>query len=163
MTGKKATWITLTAFLGVVFATLLLTPRFTATREALLECLRPTTVKLIPLPATCVPTDLAPPPDLLRIVEYQRRHYRLLVQQVVVCRAAASPLPDMGNLVGGNASGNDRERWLPLYVGCCAYQFRRHVAVLAANVHESGYVMVEAALVQGRWDYLRASMAKGPR
>lgn len=125
-----------------------------APKRALGEYFRPTTVKMMPLPKWCVQTDEAPPTNLMHIVEYQRSFYGLQLQKIVVCRTKE-------RIPAGPAFDEDiRHRWLPMYVGCCSYQFRRHVAVVLANVDDSGSVIVEAALIQNRWAYLRSNWNK---
>jgi len=104
--------------------------------QALGEYLWPTTVKLMPLPSDCVPTNEASSPEALRIVEYQRNFYRLSLQKMVVCRTPRK-FPEMEPDFTEQAfDQNTRRRWLPLYVGCCSYQYRRHVAVVIAQLDE---------------------------
>jgi len=130
----------------VAGATCILAP--SSARRALGECLRPATVEAIPLPAGCIPTNEAPPARAMAIVETERSHYHLRLQKVLVCRTATRQLP--GFLVKQVES-----RWLPLYVGCCGFQFRRHVAVVVACDDGDGSMVVEAALLQNRWEYFR--------
>jgi hypothetical protein len=52
---------------------------------------------------------------------------------------------------------NTRRRWLPLYVGCCSYQYRRHVAVVIAQQDERGSLISQAALIQSRREFLRSN------
>jgi len=116
------------------------------------ECLRPTTVLMMPI-NECTPTDAVPPPNLMQIVDIQQRLYHLTLQKVSVC-FTSSRLPTMEEDFGDVAfSAATRARWLPLYMGCCSYQFRRHVTVVAARAREGGSIIVEAALIQGRWDF----------
>ncbi|MBS1857458.1 MAG: hypothetical protein JST11_18965 [Acidobacteria bacterium] len=61
-------------------------------RRALEECFRPNTVKMLPLPAGCVPTGDAVPDNLLRLLEAQRRFYHLQIQEVTVCRTCRAVL-----------------------------------------------------------------------
>jgi len=128
--------------------------------QALGEYLRPTTVEMMPLPDGCVPVNEAPASNAVRIVEHQRNVYHLALQKVVVCRTARRfphLEPDFTELA---FSPETRKRWLPLYLGCCSYQFRRHIAVVVADSNESGSVIVEAALIQTRWDYLRFNWSR---
>ena len=86
----------------------------------------------------------------MRIIESQRSFYRLSLQKIVVCRTPRRASPTEA------FTGQIRKQWLPLYVGgCCSYQFRRHVAIMIADADETGTVIVEAALLQTRWEYLR--------
>jgi hypothetical protein len=128
--------------------------------QALGECLRPTTVEMMPLPDGCIQTHETPPVNLMRIVEYQRNFYHLALQTVVVCRTARRLPQSEPGFTEAAFSEEIRKRWLPLYVGCCSYQFRRHVAVVLADVNNNGSLIVEAALVQSRWLYLRLNWRK---
>jgi hypothetical protein len=158
--GKKAKWaISATAAATLAVATAgVLWPN--ASRHAIGECLRNTTVEMIPLPEGCIQTKEIPPENLMRIIEQQEVFYHLELQKVVVCKTANRLSSDGLDLIKGAFSEETRKRWLPLYVGCCSYQFRRHVTVVAAQADENGSLIAEAALVQSRWDYLRANWAK---
>ncbi len=123
--------------------------------QALGEYLHPTTVEMMPLPDGCVPTNETPPANLMRIVEHQKNVYHLALQKVIVCRTARKFPHIEPDFTEAAFSKETRKRWLPLYLGCCSYQFRRHVAVVVFDSNESGSIMVEAALIQSRWDYLR--------
>jgi len=128
--------------------------------QAMGEYLRPTTVKLMPLPSDCVPSEEAPSPEALRIVEYQRSFYRLALQKIVVCRTPRkfpTMEPDFTEQVFDQST---RRRWLPLYVGCCSYQYRRHVAVVIAQQDERGSLISQAALIQSRREFLRSNWTK---
>ena len=128
--------------------------------QALGEYLWPTTVKLMPLPSDCVPSNEAPSPEALRIVEYQRSFYRLSLQKMVVCRTPRK-FPEMEPDFTEQAfDQNTRRRWLPLYVGCCSYQYRRHVAVVIAQKDERGSLISQAALIQSRREFLRSNWTK---
>ena len=124
-------------------------------KRALAECLRPTTVIMLPLPEGCVHTNESPPASAMRIIEDQRNSYHLSLQEVVVFRIPNGGSPLDSDFTKWNIDEESRKRWLPLYVGCCTYQFRRHVAVIVPAVGEHGSLVVTAALVQSRWDYLR--------
>jgi hypothetical protein len=121
--------------------------------RVLLEALRPTTVEMLPIPDGCVATDAAPPPTLMKVVEQQKSFYHLKLQKVVVCKTTTRLSPDFPS---HTLHGIGAEQWLPLYVGCSSYQHRRHVVVEVASVDETGSVVAQAALVQCRWDFLRA-------
>ena len=128
--------------------------------HALSEYLWPTTVQLMHLPSDCVPSNEAPSAKALRIVEYQRSFYRLSFQKIVVCRTPRkfpAMEPDFTDQVFDQ---NTRRKWLPLYVGCCSYQYRRHVAVVISEQDERGSLVSQAALIQSRWDFLRFNWAK---
>jgi hypothetical protein len=154
---SKWIWVALAmALLG--FALLQLCPL--GITHALTEYLLPTTVQLMNLPSDCVPSNETPSPEALRIVEYQRSFYRLSFQKIVVCRTPRkfpSMEPDFTDQVFAQ---NTLRKWLPLYVGCCSYQYRRHVAVVISQQDERGALISQAALIQSRWDFLRFNWAK---
>jgi hypothetical protein len=109
----------------------------------------------MPLPNDCVETAEAAPANLLRIVRHQKEFYHLSLQRMVRCRTTRRfphSEPDFTNAV---FSEEVRKRWLPLYVGCCSYQFGRHVAVVVVHDRSSGSLVLEAVLIQSRWDYLQ--------
>jgi hypothetical protein len=153
--SKKSTWGFLTTGFAGLTAYIVWSPNLRQAMRTLGECIRPTTVEMMPLPKGCVPTTEAPPANLMRIVDRQEGFYRLTRQKLVVC-TTASRLPSGEPDFSEAAFAEDvRRRWLPLYVGCCSYQFRRHVTAVAADPKEAGSVVVEAALVVGRWDFFR--------
>src|ERR1035441_8285576 len=87
------------------------------------ECLRPTTVEMMPLPKGCIPTTAAPPANLMWIVDSQESLYHLTRQKLVVCITALC-LPRIEPDFSEAAFDQEvRKRWPPLYVGCCSYQF----------------------------------------
>ena len=101
-----------------------------------------------------------PSPEALRIVEYQRSFYRLALQEIVVCRTPrklATMEPDFTEQV---FDASTRRKWLPLYVGCCSYKYRRHVAIVTAQQDEKGPVISQALLIQSRLEFLRANWTK---
>jgi hypothetical protein len=101
-----------------------------------------------------------PSPEALRIVEYQRSFYRLALQEIVVCRTPrklATMEPDFTEQV---FDASTRRKWLPLYVGCCSYKYRRHVAIVTAQQDEKGSVISQALLIQSRLEFLRANWTK---
>ena len=102
------------------------------------EYLWPTTVQLMPLPADCVPSNEAPSPEALRIVQYEKSFYQLALQEMVVCRTPRklpNIEPDFTEQVFDQST---RRKWLPLYVGCCSYKYGRHVAIIIAQRDERG-------------------------
>lgn len=156
--GRKAKWGLWTATSTVLVAALLWMSQPSGAARAIEECLRPTAVKIAPIPKDCVPTDEAPPANLMRIVDNQMRFYHLTLQKVVVCETARTV--SQSDLERAAFPEDTGKRWLPLYVGCCSYQFRRHVVVVVADTNEHGSVIVQAALVQNRWDYVRSNWSK---
>lgn len=126
-------------------------------RRALEECFRPNTVKMLPLPAGCVPTGDAVPDNLLRLLEAQRRFYHLQIQEVTVCRTAERFSTGRQDIVRQAFGEGLLHRWMPLYVGCCSYQFGRHFLVIAANEAVDGSLVLEVALIQNRWEYFRSN------
>ena len=128
--------------------------------QAMGEYLWPTTVKLMPLPQDCVLSEEAPSPETLRIVEYQRSFYRLAIQKIVVCRTPRK-LPTMEpDFTVQVFDQSTRRKWLPLYVGCCSYKYRRHVAIVIAQQDERGSLISQAALIQSRGEFLRSNWTK---
>lgn len=128
-------------------------------KQTLTDSLGPTTVEIMPLRDGCAVSNEVPPSGLMRIVEYQREFYHLTLQKVVVCRSAKRFTQAEPTFAEEAFSEDTRRRWLPLYVGCCSYQYRRHVAVVVADVNKSGSVIVEAALIRSRWAYFRSNWA----
>jgi len=128
--------------------------------QALGDCVRPTTVTMMPLPEGCVQTSEVPPARLMQIVESQRAFYDLALQDVVVCRSPRRFPQDESAFLELAFSEEVRKQWLPLYIGCCSYQFRRHITVVVAEVGERGSTIVVAALIQSRWRYLLSNWRK---
>src|ERR1700722_2007229 len=128
--------------------------------QALADLAVPRTLEMMPLPEGCVVANEPPPPNLVRMVEYRRDFYRLTLQKMVVCKTPhrfPQSEPDFTNAAFGEEI---REVWLPVYVGCCTCEFRRHFAIVLADVNDKGSLIVEAALVQNRWDYFRHNWNK---
>jgi hypothetical protein len=115
--------------------------------QAVGEYLRPTTAKMMPLPARCT-EDETPPTKLMRVVESQRAFYHLALQKVAVCRSAEVFGQDEMD-ISWELTDHQR-RWLPLKAGCCTYQYRRHVVVIVAGLSENRSVIVQADLIQSR-------------
>jgi hypothetical protein len=150
-------WITLAT---VTFAIALIIRAQLGITQALSEYLRPTAVELMPLPADCVPSNEATSSEALRIVEFQKSFYRLNFQKIAVCqtpRRFPEGEPDFTEQVFDQET---RRKWLPLYVGCCSYQYRRHVAVVISQQDEKGSLISQAALIQSRRDFLRSNWMK---
>jgi hypothetical protein len=121
------------------------------------ECFRPTTVEMVPLPTGCVQTMEAPPSDLVRLLNQQKDFYHLKLQKTIVCRTQTRLIQNQLNAM---ISSEPHQDWLPLYIGCCSYQFHRHFLLLAARVDDSGSIVLAAAMIQSRWDYLRLNWSK---
>jgi hypothetical protein len=155
--GRIGTW-TAIATLFAIFVLWISEPY--GAMQALGECLRPTTLTMIPLPEGCEQTSEVPPANLMRIVEYQRAFYHLTLQRLVVCRSPRRYPQNEPTFSELAFSEKVRKQWRPLYVGCCSYQFRRHVTVVVAENNERGSVLVVAALIQSRWRFLRLNWHK---
>ena len=113
------------------------------TPEALADYFHPASVLMMPLPEECLPTNVPPPTSAMKIIDDQRIFYHLIFQKVLVCRMVHQ-YPNIDAALGSTI----RRQWLPLYVGCCSSQFRRHVSVVVARVDERGTAIVEAALLR---------------
>jgi hypothetical protein len=123
--------------------------------QALGEYLRPVKVERTGLVAICEEAE-TPPEDLMRAVEAQKEIHHLSIQRVAVCSGFNSTKKTIAS-----SAASDFHRygiWLPLADDCCTFQFRRHFEVLAPN--ESGTVVVQAVLIQSRWDFLRLNWNK---
>jgi hypothetical protein len=114
-----------------------------------------TTEIMMPLRDHCTTVNEAPPDGFMTIVEMQRASYGLELQRVAVCRSERQWPQGEPEFTQAAFSDQTQEQWLPLYLGCCSYQFRRHVTVVATQRSGSGSVVLMAALVQSRWRYLR--------
>jgi hypothetical protein len=126
---------------------------YDCTRLALAEYFRPTTSELMPLSEDCVEVREQPSVKFLQIVRSQELAYNLTLQKIVSCKTQHQiPLaePSFSQLMFDQET---RNRWLPLYIGCCTYQFRRHFTVVAAQPSEGGFDVTRAALIQNRTDY----------
>lgn len=131
--------------------------------QAVGEYLWPTTIKFMPLPSDCIPSNQSPSPEALRIVEYQRSFYQLSLQKIVVCRTPRKFPGTEPDFTDDVFDRNTRGKWLPLYVGCCSYQYRRHVAVVIAQQDERGSLISQAALIQSRRDFWQFNWTKTRR
>jgi len=120
--------------------------------KALGEYLLPTSVKTVSL--ACTPISEDPPPDLIKVVDEQRGLYHLRLQSTAVCRSDHSDPAQEGRFSALPRSEQFRIDWKPLSRGCCSARFGRHVIVAVGNSKESGSVIVQAALIESRGDYL---------
>lgn len=150
-------WITLAA---VTFAIALIIRGQLGITLALSEYLWPTAVELMPLPADCVPANETPSSETLRIMEFQKGFYRLNFQRIAVCRVPRRFPEGEPAFTEQVFDQETRRKWLPLYVGCCSYQYRRHVAVVISQQDKKGSLISQAALIQSRWDFLRSNWKK---
>ncbi len=131
--------------------------------QALGEYLRPSTLMKMPPPRNWnCSTSEVPPANLMQLVEAQRNLYQLTIQEVRVCREEGlrillppgEPDCDFGKIAVTDAA------WLRLTTGCGGYQFRRHFMTLMATNEGNRAYIVEASLIQSRWDYLRLNWNK---
>ncbi len=152
--GKRIRQILLAAAVTLCLILVLDLARFFDVVQALGEYLRPTTIMGNFLPQGCATTNETPPPDLMQVVEDQKNLDSLAVQKIVVCRSAHRTGFEsrFNGLRFGEAT---RNQWRPLRQRCCSAQFGRHVIVMAADPTENGSILVQANLIQSRWDYLR--------
>lgn len=92
---------------------------------------------------------------MMHIVNLQRELYGLTLQKVTMCKTE-TPLPSVEPNFSDEVFDEDtRAKWLPVYSGCCTYQFRRHFAVVVAEPSGTGSVVLTAALIQSRSRYAR--------
>jgi hypothetical protein len=145
----------LAAILLAVAAGFLAWPSLTCVQLAMTEYLKPTTIEVIPLPEGCNETSEEAPERLMEIVKAQQTVYHLTLQNVVVCRTPQR-LPTSGPSFTQKAFDVQvQKRWIPAYVGCCTYIFRRHFAVVVPDNGATGAVVIVASLVESRWDYIK--------
>ena len=138
--------------LAIVVCLLVYLPSGDCWRLAALEYMHPTTTQLIQLPPNCVGDNQQPTAEMLRILDAQRKQYRLTVQKVVTCTIQS---PSGGATIADSVMQKN-SAWLPTYVGCCTFQFRRHFVVVMATPSDRGSsVLFTAALIQSRSDYFR--------
>jgi len=154
--GNAARWSLAWNVVIVMTALLWIGGPFGAT-QSLGEFLRPSTVRMMPIQAPCT-TGGSPPPSLIRIVDAQRNRYHLALQEVAVCTSVFDFTTDGVDFM--KPFSHLEERWQRLSAGCCSYQYRRHVVVVVGGVGKNGPVIIEAALIQSRWDYLRLNWNK---
>src|SRR5262249_45498674 len=84
--------------------------------------------------------------------EQEIRHH-LSRQRLSVCRTSEGSYPSNRRAPGLPLP--DTSPWRTLYGGCCSVYFRRHVIVRISSPNEGGSIVVQAALIQNRADYLR--------
>ena len=111
----------------------------------------------IPLTRTCVPSGQDPQPRTRAFIESQATQFHLRLQSIRVCRStsigpAAQSERDFANV---SFSAEVRDRWLPAYIGCCTYAFRRHFAIVVEEPAVDGPMLIVATLIQSRWDYMK--------
>jgi len=123
------------------------------TVQALAEYLRPTTVEMIKV-RECAETNETPPADLMLIVYSQMKLHHLMLQRVVVCRSERRYPALERRYEGYPYTDEFGGRWQTLSPGCCSSRLRRHVVVLVADPKKDGSIVLEAALVQNRGQYL---------
>ena len=125
--------------------------------QALGECLRPTAARVITLPAQCTENE-KPPDELIQAVQSQAALQRLELQKVLVCRSNLNLPQGDPRFVAVVIGRSNLTHWLPLQPAGHTFQFRRHFIAVTAD--ERGNLIVEVALVQSRWDYLRQNWNK---
>ena len=141
--------------LGSIVFVLALTPYLPCAILGLGEYLRPTSTVPIPLRQTLFPTDQAPSPEARSIIESQAEHYHLALQSIAVYRSSLAKPQSENEFAAAFFSPEVRQRWLPAYVGCCTYSFRRHYAIIVVENGGDGSTLVAATLIQNRWDYIK--------
>ncbi|HEY1483209.1 MAG TPA: hypothetical protein VGF19_10810, partial [Candidatus Acidoferrum sp.] len=119
------------------------------------DYLRPTEVVEIPLNVTCVSSIEQPSPRATTIIESQAKLYHLVLQSVAVCRTPQRMSQAEQEFAQAFFSADTRAHWLPTYLGCCTYSFRRHFAIVVAEDSSEGTLVVRASLMQSRWEYLK--------
>jgi hypothetical protein len=148
---------------GVAFTTLIIGAMLwlggpSGATQALGEYLRPSMTRGLWVVGECsVGARLSP--SVMRAIESYQGQYGVSLLRVTVCKS--------GYLREGLQLGPSsvvrmldpyaRESWKPLEEGRC-YQYRRNFAVVV--VDDEGQAVVEAALIQSRWDYLRLNWNK---
>jgi hypothetical protein len=121
---------------------------------ALGEYLLPTTVEGMAPVADCATADETPPAWSMRVIENERSLYHLTIQKVVVCRSAHR-IPGLAHRFAGRYKDQSGQKWNPLVDDCCASQFGQHVIMMVGNYEGNGSVVVKAALIRSRSDYLK--------
>jgi hypothetical protein len=152
--AAKVVLLCLASVIAIAVLFLLFTPYRMCMFLGLKEYLSPTQVLAIPLPPACSPSDQKPTLGTLALIGSQAAHYHLVLQSSAVCRmATVQPLNE--SEFATFFSSDVLQRWLPSYLGCCTYSFRRHFAVVVAENRDGGTLVVAANLVQSRWEYLK--------
>ena len=126
------------------------------TMQALGEYLRPDSVRMLPLNGQCT-TSKTVPANLAQTVEAQGRPHHLSPQEFMVCHSMFR-IPQGDPRFTAVLGGSNLEKWLPVTPGDRLYQFRRHFALVVAD--DGGEVIVEAAFIQSRWEYLLCNWNK---
>lgn len=126
--------------------------------QALGECLRPSMTRELWVVGECSVGAL-PSPSVMRAIESYQGQYGLSLRRVTVCKSGypREGLQRDPSSVVRMLDPYARESWKPLEEGRC-YQYRRSFAVVV--VDDDGQAIVEAALIQSRWDYLRLNWDK---
>jgi hypothetical protein len=120
--------------------------------QALGEYLRPSAVLFRPISPGCSPLDAAPA-GILRAIEFRRQRLGLTLQATVICHSQLPVVP-MAHRTAKSLYDFEPDRvWQYAGGDHAVSQFRRHFVVAA--ISDDGRVVVEAALVQSRWDFLR--------
>jgi hypothetical protein len=112
----------------------------------------------MPVLGRCVGLD-APSPEVVRVIERYQKLYNLSLQKVVSCNNhnfGQFPQDDP-KFAAATFDGLAQRSWQPLEKGRC-FQYRRNFAVVV--VADCGETIMEAALIQSRWDYLRLNWNK---
>lgn len=151
----KIILVCLASVIGIAILVLMWNPYRTCMLLSLREYVHPTQALAIPLPQACSPSDQKPSARTLALIGTQAGHYHLLLQSIAVCRMSTAQPQAESEFAAAFFNMQGRQRWLPSYVGCCTYSFRRHFAVIVAENDSTGATVVAATLVQGRWDYVK--------
>lgn len=156
MRNKHVMWVVVTILCLISLGWLLaLGGSLLCSQLALAEYFRATTVEMMPFPQDCVAVQEQPSPRFMQIIKSQEAAYNLTLQKVVFCKMQRQITSSRSTLFEQAFDNATRSRWLPAYVGCCTYQFRRHFTVLVEENSEEGTFVSMAALIQRRSDYLR--------
>jgi hypothetical protein len=151
----KIILLCLASVIGIAMLVFVWNPYRTCVLLSLREYFHPTQVLAIPLPQTCSPSDQKPSPRTLALIGSQAAHYHLVLQSTAVCQMPTAQPRAESEFAAAFFSAEVRQRWLPSYVGCCTYSFRRHFAIIVAENSDQGATVVAATLVQSRWDYVK--------
>ena len=152
---QRSSWPSI--FAGLMVVAVLWVGGSLGLTEGLGEFLRPTTVKMMHMQLAvgdCSTTATVPAP-LMQIVETQRALHQLKLQQVAVCSTGLvidRDGEDLTKWIG--ARGYSDQQWQTLPTGCCTYQYRRHFAVVVGGFAKGVPIVIQAVLIQSRWNYL---------
>jgi hypothetical protein len=153
--AAKVVLLCLASVIAIAVLFLLFTPYRICMFLGLKEYLSLTQVLAIPLPLACSPSDQKPTLGTLALIGSQAAHYHLVLQSTAVCRMVTVQPLDESEFATAFFSLDVRRRWLPSYLGCCTYSFRRHFAVIVVENRDGGTIVVAANLVQNRREYLK--------